>query len=225
MSDYECSINILSALDWQRSNADKFKQFIQDKQDWYKTNFCDEYNNFFDDVFNLDTANDFGLSVRSIILDEKLFGEIEPARVGYPAFGFGSGKKNFGNGNFSPGAGSSYSFSTEEKRTLLKLKAYILHMSGPVSGSSTSINQSLYRIFGGKVMTCIDNRDMTFTYLLYDTSVSGFAIELYNRDLLPRPAGIDIELVLKAGVKAWGFGSNRANFNNGNFYNGKIIGD
>jgi hypothetical protein len=224
MSDYSCNINLLTALDWQRSNADNFKAFIQAKHDWYQTNFCDEYNNFFDDVFNLDTANDFGLSIWSIILDEKIFGESQPARVGYPAFGFGPNKKNFNNGNFSPGAGGSYSFSTEEKRILLKLKAYILHMSGPVSGGSNSINQSLFRIFDGKKITCIDNRDMTFTYLLYDATLAGFAIELFNRDLLPRPACIDISLVLKAGVKAWGFGPNRSNFNNGNFYNGEIIG-
>jgi hypothetical protein len=223
MSDFSCSINILSCLDWQRSNADKFKAFIQEKQDWYATNFCDEWNNWFDDVFNLATANDFGLAVWSIILDEQLFGIIDPAEENYPAWGFGTNKKNFNNGNFSPGSGSSYIFSTEEKRTLLFLKAYILHMRGTVSGEN-GINQSLFRIFGEKTLTCIDNRDMTFTYLLYDESISGFIIELYNRDLLPRPAGIDVSLVINAGFQSWGFGTNHSNFNNGNFYNGTIIG-
>lgn len=225
MSSFTCSINLLTALDWQRSNAENFKAFIQSKQDWYRENFCEPYNSWFDDVFNIDTANDFGLSVWSIILNEPVFGELEPAPVDYPAFGFGSHNKNFGNGNFSPGAnGGTYSFSTEEKRILLKLKAYILHMGGPVSGGSSSINQSLFRLFGGKKLTCIDNRDMTFTYLLYEQSLSGFIIELYNRDLLPRPAGIDISLVLNAGVQSWGFGSPHSNFGNGNFYNGTIIG-
>ena len=225
MSSFNCNINLLTALDWQRSNAESFKSFIQLKQNWYSENFCDQYNNWFDDVFNLDTANDFGLSVWSIILDEPVFGEIEPAPIDYPAWGFGTENKNFGNGNFSPGdQGGSYSFSTEEKRVLLKLKAYNLNMSGTVSGGSTSINKALRRLLGENSLTCIDNRNMTFTYLLYEESLSGFIIELYKRDLLPRSAGINISLVLNAGVKSWGFGSNHSNFNNSNFYNGVIIG-
>ena len=225
MSDFTCEINLLSALDWQRSNADSFKSFIEAKQKWYKENFCDQYNNWFDDVFNLKTANEFGLSVWSIILDEQIYGQSAPAPFNFPAFGFGVNKKNFGNGNFSPSqTGGSYIFTIAEQRTLLMLKAYILHMSGTVSGNSNSINEALFRIFDGKVITCIDNRDMSFTYLVYDSALAGFVTELYNRDLLPRPACIDIRLVLNANAKAWGFGQFRANFNQSNFYNGEIIG-
>ena len=97
-------------------------------------------------------------------------------------------------------------------------------MSGPVMGGSTSINESLYRIFNGDKIICIDNRDMSFTYLLYDSSLIGFIVELYSRDLLPRPVGINIESVRLESITSWGFGSYRKRFNQGNFYKGNIIG-
>ena len=70
---YECSINLLTALDWQRSNADVIQNLITKKQEWYEANHCDFWNDWVTDVFNLDTANDFGLSVWAIILDEPIY--------------------------------------------------------------------------------------------------------------------------------------------------------
>lgn len=221
MSDtYSCHVNLLESSDWQRSNAETFNKILQKKQDWYETNHCEFWNNWMSDVFDITTATEFGLSVWSIILDEKIYTVTQPSDPTYPAFGFGANRKNFGNGNFGSTDGGTFPLTIEQSRIVLLLKAYILHMSGP----ARDINVALSRIFGEKSITCIDNLDMSFTYIVYDIELSGFAAELFNRDLLPRPAGIDVSVVLNANITPWGFGTKRKNFNNGNFNAGIIAG-
>lgn len=223
---HDAGVEILESIDWQRSNATNLAAWLQREGEWYKVNHCEFWNNFLEDTFDLRACNDFGLSVWSIILDESTYGVTEASPVGFAAWGFGENRKNFCNGNFGTNDDSGYNFTTEERRILLQLKAFILHMSGSVHGEDViGINESLERIFGAGAITCIDNRDMSFSYLVYSTELSGLAIELYNRDLLPRPVGIGLKVVKNAGIKSWGFGVNRANFNNGNFYDGELIGD
>lgn len=223
MSDpYNCTIDLMKALDWQRSNAPIITQIIQNRQDWMQTNHCDFWNNWVVDVFNLATANDFGLAVWAIILDEPLYGVTSQSPITYDDWGFGEFRDNFNNGNFGSNADGGYNFTTEEKRIALQLKAFILHMSGNVSGEGLAINSSLARIFGANQIVCIDNRDMTFSYIFYNPDFAEFVLELANRDLLPRPAGIDIAFIFDGDSQGWGFGENNENFNNGNYYNGVI---
>jgi hypothetical protein len=79
-----CTIDLEKALDWQRSKAPILKALIKKKQEWYQANFCDFWNNWTVDVFNLDTANEFGLSVWAIILNEPLFGITQASPADYP---------------------------------------------------------------------------------------------------------------------------------------------
>lgn len=217
---YNCEIDILKSIDWQRSNAESFKKLMQHKQAWYQEYHCDFWNDWTKDVFDLRTANDFGLSVWSIILDEPIFGLSKASPSDYPAFGFGEFNQNFENGNFGTNDDSGFNFTTEQRRQLLQLKAYILHMNG----SAVKINEALTRIFGERQIICIDNLDMSFTYLVYTDELAAFSVELYGRDLLPRPAGIEIKLVLNADAMPFGFGEYRSNFHESNFYAGIIIG-
>lgn len=224
-SKYECYISLLSVIDWQRSNADGLIRLIEGEQAWYEANHCDWWNNWLSDVFCLQTANDFGLGVWAIILNEPVYGVTQASPEDYPAWGFGEFRQNFNNGNFGSNDDSGYNFTAEQRRILLLMKAFILHMSGSVHGDSVvGINEGLERIFGVGEIYCIDNRDMTFTYIIYDEAVTGIIYELSNRDLLPRPVGIEISVVIDGNVSGWGFGVNHDNFNNGNFYNGQLIG-
>ncbi len=219
-------INVYDSLDWQRSNAELIRAWFNKEQEWYQENHNDFWDNFLDNIFDLRTCNDFGLSVWSIILNESTYGVTEASPTDYPAWGFGENRENFNNGNFGTNSDSGYNFTTEERRILLQLKAYILHMSGRVHGEGIlGINEALERIFGEDSIICIDNRDMSLNYILYDDSFFGLAIELYNRDLLPRPACIGINAVINPDVTPFGFGANNANFNNGNFNAGILIGD
>jgi hypothetical protein len=216
---YECTIDLEKALDWQRSKAPKLKALIQKKQAWYEENHCKFWNDWKTDVFNLDTANEFGLSVWSVILDEPLFGVIKQSPPGYPAWGFGSSNLNFGRGNFGTNADTGYNFTVEQKRIILKLKAFLV-MS--FNGSIVNTNMALDRIFGECQIYALDGLDMTWTYTVRNTDIIGFIREIKQRDLLPRPAAVKIAVVLNANVRRFGFGSNNYNFGNGNFITGVI---
>jgi len=80
-------------------------------EDWY-TN-----------VFNLQTANDFGLAVWSQILSLPLFGKYKPDPPDKPIWGFGTNNQNFGHGNFTFNSGG-INLTTEEKRLVLKLRYF-----------------------------------------------------------------------------------------------------
>lgn len=195
--EYNCELDLTSAVDWQRSNAELLLSWLIKKTEWYAENHCNFWNVWFDNIFNLDTANDFGLSVWSIILDENTYGVTQASPVGFKAWGFGVNRQNFNNGNFGTNDDSGYNFTTEQRRILLKMKAFILHMSGRVHGSGVlGINEGLENIFGNDVAYCFDNRDMTFTYVFYDESLSQLAIELQSRDLLPRPGGVNVSVTI-----------------------------
>ena len=216
---YECNIDLTTALDWQRSNAEKLKSFIAAKQLWYQNNHCDFWNDWVVDVFNLATANEFGLSVWAVILDEPVFGFTERSPIDYPAFGFNDpDDENFFDGSFGVNSDVGYEFTTEQIRSILQLKAYILHMSG----STRDTNAALKRIFGESQLVCLDGLDMTLTYLIQNEDIVSFIREIKSRDLLPRPAAVGVKLVNNANVESWGFGGEFENFNNGNFYDGEI---
>ena len=190
MSDpYVCEINLLSALDWQRSAADIAKAFIENDQNWLQTNHCDFWNNWQTDVFTLSTANDFGLAVWSIILDEDVSGYQGNSPDDYPSWGFGVDDENFFDGSFASTDAITYEFTTEQKRIILQLKAFkVLAIGGPIIQTNTAMSN----IFGANVILAHDNLDMSYIYYLSDSTISDFIVEINQRDLLPRPIGIDI---------------------------------
>ncbi len=220
MSDpYTCEINLLSALDWQRSAADIAKQFIQNEQNWLEKNHCEFWQNWQKDVFTLSTANDFGLAVWSIILDEDVFGFQGPAPDDYPSWGFGPDDENFFDGSFANEDNTTYEFTTEQKRILLQLKAFkVLAMGGPIIQTNTA----MANIFGNGVILAFDNFDMTYVYQLLDSNISNFIIEINKRDLLPRPIGIEVSEIRIITVDTFGFAELDENFNNGNFFAGAL---
>lgn len=216
---YECTIDLDKALDWQRSKAPILQELILKKQAWYEANHCAFWNNWVTDVFNLDTANEFGLSVWSIILDEPIFGVTEVSPLDYPTWGFNADDdENFGSGSFGTNSDTGYNFTIEQRRIILKLKAYLLSMSGKVP----DINKAMARLFGPGEIVCLDNLNMGFTYVIKSEALVGFIYEIRARDLFPRPAAVSINLILDDNADSWGFGDSFENFGNGNFYDGVI---
>lgn len=216
---YTCEINLLSALDWQRSAADIAKQFIENEQAWLDENHCQFWEDWQRDVFTLSTANDFGLAVWSIILDENIYGFLSASPEDYPNWGFGIDDENFNDGSFASDNAFSYEFTTSQKRILLQLKAFkALAMSGPLIQS----NRAMENIFGKGVILGFDRFDMTYVYQLSDTTISAFITEINQRDLLPRPIGIEISEIIFLDTSTWGFAELDENFNDGNFHGGAI---
>ena len=176
MSDYECTIDILDAIDWQRANAPAFVALAKKKQGWYEQNHCKFWNDWSKDVFSLDTANEFGLSVWSRILDVPLFGEDLPTDL-------------------------PITLTIEQKRIMLKLKAFICSMSS----STYEINRKLKEVFGGVKLIALDNANMSYYYYIFDDEIADFIQTLVKYNLLPAPNSVLVSVIINPGTTPFGF--------------------
>lgn len=68
IQEFDYSINLLRALLWQDNAAPKTTSLLQQKQAWYDENVSTFWQNWVTDVFDIRTANEFGLAVWAIIL-------------------------------------------------------------------------------------------------------------------------------------------------------------
>jgi hypothetical protein len=209
---FDFSVNLMRSIVWQYENATNLKSLIQQKNDWYDVNQNQFWNNWYRDVFNLQTANEFGLQVWSIILDFPLF--ISKPNVGiFNAWGFGENRFNFGNGNFYNANGNTVVLPLETNRLALKLRYFQLVTSGCVP----EINRFLKYVFADYGLVYLDdNGGMTQTYKFTFPITWDLKFLFDNFDLLPRPAGVKSDYQ-DTTLNYWGFGQNRLNFDNGNF--------
>ena len=183
-------IDVQQCVLWQYANSPALRTLLQAKSDFYEQNVTQFWNDWFNDVFNINTATDFGLTVWGEILDF-------PRQI----------KSNPGQIHF---------LTTEQYRTVLKGQFLKFRMSGTVP----QVNEWLNVVFGsqGKVY-CLDNLDMTVIPFVFQTNPSDEILWLLsNVDFLPRPAGVGYE-VRVVGGDVFGFnGSGLQPFNQGTFY-------
>lgn len=213
---YSCSINLLRSLLWQDENTTNLQGLLNAKQAWYQTNHCDFWNAWVVDVFDLNTANDFGLSVWAVILDLPLYGTNTPSPANYPAFGFDSNSaENFGAGNFATDSNSDFLLTTEQRRTMLKLRAFNLFTRATIP----EINRFLQVLFGNRAIYALDGLNMTMTYINTETLAPELRGAMVEYDLFPRPATVRLNFT-DATFDAFGFNPTSQNFDNGNFIGG-----
>lgn len=205
------SVNLLQALLWQYNEALKLQSLLESKQDWYNVEYSEFWENWYRDVFDLRTANDFGLSVWAIILNVPL----TITSGGEPStnlWGFGPFRKNFNRGNFAPST-SGIKLTTAQKRLVLQLRYFQLVTRGAIP----EINKFLAYVFAdyGKVYV-LDGLDMTMDYIFTFTPPSQLRFVLESFDVLPRPAGVGVNFVVLI-RDTFGFGPFHQNFNRGTF--------
>ena len=206
------SLNTLDGLMWQDNQSENMIALMEAYNERIKTVHTEFWDDWYNNVYNLKTANDFGLKVWSVILDLPLFGTNTPSPKDYKAFGFSPVGYNFGHSNFATDSNSQYGLTTEQKRTLLRLRYYQL----VARGNSWETNRFLREVFGSGIIHVISNQDMTIDVVQtgsIDTEVLRAIKEL---DLIPRPATVQTRFV-KGIIKAWGFASHSRNFFDGNF--------
>jgi len=211
IQSFDFNVDLLRAILWQYNDATKLQSLLQSKQDWYNVNQSEFWSNWYRDVFNLETANEFGLAIWSIILNLPLYVK-PPTITAKKDFGFGSVNFNFEHGNFSEG-GSAVNFTLEAARLALQLRYHQMTCSGTVPET----NRMLARVFGkyGRVHL-LDGENMTQVYVFGFTPSFDVKYILDNLDVLPRPAGVKSSYIVSTN-KAFGFGQYRVNFDNGNF--------
>lgn len=166
-------IDLQKCIIWQFDKASKLKSLIIQKENWYKVNITNFIKDFFWNIFNIDTANEFGLTIWGILLGL----ERQVVFVG----------------------GQTHYLTTEQYRFLLKGQILKLNMQNV---SVPEINRYLRVIFNlenNEEVFVRDNYDMTMTYMI--TKDMGMLQEeitqlLNYYDFLPRPAGVGINVVV-----------------------------
>lgn len=206
------SVDLLRAILWQYDEAPNLKALIEAKQAWYVANQQDFWQDWLANVFDLRTANSFGLEVWSIILDIPIVVTNFP-ETGRTTWGFGTLHENFTRGNFSGSTGHAVRLADETARILLQLRYFQLTSAGTVP----EINRMLAYVFQDYGPAWLnDNHDMTQFYTFGFALPSDLEFLFNNFDVLPRPAGVGSSYRVIVG-ESWGFGDHHENFDHGNF--------
>lgn len=214
IQEIDFSVDLLRSLLWQYNDATTLQSLVTQKNAWFAENHTQFWDNWYDDVFNLETANQFGLVVWGILLNLQLYVN-QPPPVDVPIFGFnGSDGVNFDNGIFGVNSGQTVVLSVETQRLALRLRYLQLTTSGCVP----EINRALKVIFADYGAAWLyDYHNMKQAYM-FDFELPFEMKYLFdNYDILPRPAGVKsgyIDLT----QQFFGFdGGEHLNFDNGIF--------
>jgi hypothetical protein len=187
IQDIDTNANLLRAILWQYEGAPKLRQIVDAEQAYFDGAQVQFWSDWLRDVFDFNTANDFGLAVWARILDINL-GVDAPASGDEAKFGFGTNNENFGAGNFGRAKAGDIGLTTAQKRLVIRLR-YAQITKRP---TLSNINETLSTVFAdfGGVAYAVDNRDMTIEYLFAFTLPSSLKLVLEQYDLLLRPAGV-----------------------------------
>lgn len=212
IKEFDYSVDSAQALLWQYSQAPRLQSLVLKKQEWMNVNETDALNEWFAGVFDLATADADGLYVWSIILNVPLYSTLGASPSGYPAFGFANFGFNFygagAGANFAVGSGGAIAGLTlEEQRQLLQVRYFQL----TTNGSVTEINRMLSYVFGESSAYVLDNLNMTMTYVFNNNPSPSLINALQQLDILPRPAAVELDIVL-ALKYSFGFAGNGKNF-------------
>jgi len=208
---FDFSVNLLRALLWQYNEAERLEALLRAKQAWYDDNQQGFWTDWIRDVFDLTTANDFGLAVWAIILALPI--SVTPTDdPNKPIFGFAVDDSNFGNSNFA--AAGQINLTTAQTRIVLRLRYYKL----TTRASVTQANRILNDVFGPGVAYVADSLLMKIRYVFIVPPAPALQFLLANYDLLPRPAAVGSDYVVIGDADGFGFGAFHENFNHGNFY-------
>lgn len=211
IQEFDYTADLTQAILWQYNKAVNIQKLIGYQQDFFNKNHVQFWQDWYTNVFNLQTANDFGLYVWSILLQLPIqLSPIPP--VGQKIWGFGQYRKNFNNGNFAV-TSDPYNLSTEEKRLVLKLRYFQLVTNGAVTPVNKFLNFAFQDL--GECYI-IDNLDMSITVIFGFIPRTELLDFIKRYDLMPRCTGVGIKYKYKY-QNIWGFGQFRKNFNNGNF--------
>lgn len=193
---FDYSANLLQSILWQYNNSTNIISLLSQKQDWFNLNVVTFWTNWYTDVFDLRTCNEFGIIIWSIILNLPLYLNINPDPPDKPVFGFNENPTinsyvNFENGNFS-NQNPIALLTLEEERILLRVRYFQLTCRGAIAEINTFFDY-LFGDLGGAWVE--DNFDMTITYT-FNFDISDELIQVMSQtDVLPRPAGVGIIIV------------------------------
>ena len=189
----EIAFNARNVILWQYDNTPNFNALIAMKQNFYDNAVSDFWERWIVDVLNIQTANEFGLTLWGFLLNLE-----RPLYTNE-------------NGELVP-------IPTESYRLLLNAKLYKNSHAPTFSNVNTFIRQIFFNHPDNKSYVQ-DNLNMSITYILDFFPTAEEEIVLKLNDFLPRPSGVKIQSITPIPPqKTFGFdGSGLQSFNNGVF--------
>jgi hypothetical protein len=213
IQEFDFTVDLLKAILWEYNDATSLQSILNQKADWYNTNQTEFWEDFITNIFNLTTANDFGLEVWSIILGAPITITVSPTVVGDVFWGFAPDSSNFDNSNFGNSTGVIQHMPTEMARLYLRLRYFQLVSSGTIPEA----NRMLAYLFGNLGVSYLqDQGSMRQRYIFNFTPTNDMIFLFDNYDILPRPAGVS-SMYVDSTRPIFGFAPDSSNFDNSNF--------
>lgn len=163
-------------------------------ENWRTTfSFEDDLKNFFDKVYNLETATTYGLNVWGTILNTSRIIFIPSYTATNPTFGFqGTGLQPFNQGIFYTGAQPYYFTLTDEQYRILLLFRFVGAFS---NGSIAGLNRCLKTYFRDRGLIYVEPTAKMFYNIKSDFSLTANEILILTyTNALPIPSGVGISI-------------------------------
>jgi len=193
-------INVEQTIISQYGNSPTISQLILFMNDYIDPR--SDIDNFYDYVWNFDTAEDFGVDIWGRIVNVERLLNV-PADTPNP-----------GAFTFTPG---NYLLSDDQYRKVMMAKA----LGNITNGTASSINQLMSNLFAGRgrcYVNDVGNMTMRFTFEFWLEPFEYVIIT--SSTVSPRPAGVLIDLLQIDPMTTFGFSQNiiLQPFNQGTFY-------
>lgn len=177
------------------------------------------FDNFYDDVWNIETASSWGLDLWGRIVGVSRIINV-PVNPATAFFGFSSTSSPFNQSVFAYSSFESTELTDEQFRLLILMKAF----SNINNCSASTINYLLNELFGnfGKCfVTSQGNMQLTYVFEFYLTVLQQTI--LLQSGVMPKPAGVQPFVLQIIPASTFGFnGSNLQPFNQGVFCEPRI---
>lgn len=185
----------------QYAASTRIKQLITYHTDYFSASWVDEFYNV---VWNVDTAQGFGLDIwgRIVAIENGRYLKIENGNY----FGFNDSlsqsRQTFNNGTLYNGAAETQTYELADPafRTLILTKA----MANISDSSMLGLNRVLQNLFPGRGRCWVnDLQNMAIRYV-FEFKLEPWEISVIKSDSLPRPGGV-LATVLQASTDTFGF--------------------
>lgn len=179
--------NVEQTIVSQYGNSPTLLQLIQNMNGYLDPSA--DIDAFYNAIWNINTANDFGLDIWGRIVGVSRFIKITNTPDNFGFSEAGAGAEPFGQGTFWTGSPSSsmYELSTDAFRTLILVKA-IANIS---NSTARSYNQLLQNMFSGRGRCYVqDTGGMSMTYV-FEFDLLPYEVSIIsNSGAFPRPAAV-----------------------------------
>lgn len=213
VQEFDLHADLLAAILWQYDSSPAIVSLARAKQAFYDSAVSGFWSDWYRDVFNIDTANDFGLAVWGRILDIPLDVIVPPSPSEENSFGFAPNGENFNNGNFGRWREGNVTLTRRQKRIVVRLRYFGLTHSPTMDNINTFLREYFWE--GNSRVFVSDPLNMEFVVYTFGSDPGTelrFILEKY--DLLPRPSTVGTVYIVTP-RKAWGVGPYKLNFRPG----------